>query len=61
VHASLYNFELIKLEHAEAQRVAADERWANVVRRANRRTRRALVTKVAPVRAAKAVKAAVTG
>ncbi len=50
MHASLYNYEMIKLEHAEARRLAADERWATVVRRADRRTRRALWAKVAPVR-----------
>ncbi len=50
MHASLYNFELIKMEHAEAQRLAADERWVTVVRRANRRTRRALWNKVTPDR-----------
>jgi hypothetical protein len=46
VHTSLYNFELYKLQHAEAQRLAADERWASTVRRANRRTRRSLFAKV---------------
>ncbi|GAB3238156.1 hypothetical protein [Kineosporia babensis] len=48
MHANLYNFELIKIEHDEALRLAADERWATIVRRANRRTRRALWTKVIP-------------
>lgn len=51
MHANLYNFELIKMQHAEARRLAADERWASVVRRANRRTRRGLWTKVTPARA----------
>ena len=61
MHASLYNFELIKLQHAEAQRLAADERWTSVVRRANRRTRRALFTKVAPATAKVAARGAVAG
>ncbi|GAB6901441.1 hypothetical protein [Kineosporia succinea] len=51
MHASLYNYELIKLEHAEARRVAADERYAAVVLRARRRTKRALWTKVTAVAA----------
>ena len=51
MHASLYNYELFKLHQAEAHRLATEERWATVVRRANRRTRRALWTKVRPARA----------
>jgi hypothetical protein len=45
VHASLYNYELYKLQHGEAERLATEQRWTATVRRANRRTRRALWTR----------------
>ncbi|MBT0768014.1 hypothetical protein KIH74_03705 [Kineosporia sp. J2-2] len=48
MHANLYNFELIKLQHAEDRRLANDAQWVAVARRARRRTRRALWTKVTP-------------
>ncbi|GAA3617528.1 hypothetical protein GCM10022223_37690 [Kineosporia mesophila] len=50
MHASLYNFELMKLQHHEARALAADERYVSVAKRARRRTKRAPWTKATTAR-----------